>query len=257
MSTQTEHSAAGGADPPPDVPANEEDGRPSGALRGRLVQVVGLLLLWIVLWGSVSAVVLLFGVIVAVGVALLCPVPTTRFVLIKPWRLLALAGRTAAHLVSSGATVAWEAVRHGPRTRSAVVAVPLQMDTDRLVRGAVQLTGLSPGSLVLEIDRERRVLYVHSLPVWDAEEAEKRRSEVLAAEAAILRAFGDTVPSGGTGAGSSRAPGPGRSARGAGGSGAGGTGGAGGAGTGGAADVESEPGSSGGGDRKRNGSEGS
>lgn len=194
MSTQSANPPGSpSANPPGGPPGNSSaNARAPGPLRGRLTLIVGLLLLWIVLWGSVSPVVLLFGVLVATGAALLCPVPTTHLVLIRPWRLLAFAARTAAHLIGSGATVAWEAVRHGPRTRSAVVAVPLQMDTDRLVRGAVQLTGLSPGSLVLEIDRERRVLYVHSLPVWDAAEAEKRRSEVLAAESAILRAFGNS-----------------------------------------------------------------
>lgn len=177
-----------------------------GPLRERLGLICGLLLLWIVLWGSVGPVVLMFGVIVAVGVALLCPAPTTHLSWPSPWRLVVFGVRTAGHLISSGATVAWEAVRHGPRTRSAVVAVPLRMDTDRLIRGAVQLTGVSPGSLVLEIDRERRVLYVHSLPVWDAEEAEERRAGVLAAESAILRAFDteDTGDDAGSGEGPER-----------------------------------------------------
>lgn len=161
-----------------------------GPISERLRLIFGLLLLWIVLWGSVSAVVLLFGVLVSVGAALLCPAPTTHLSWPNPWRLVVLGVRTAGHLISSGATVAWEAVRHGPKTRSAVVAVPLQVDTDRLVRGAVQLTGLTPGSLVLEIDRDRRVIFVHLLPVWDAEETEKRRAGVVAAETAILRAFG-------------------------------------------------------------------
>lgn len=161
-----------------------------GPLRKRLGIICGLLLLWIVLWGSIGPVVLMFGVIVAVGVSLLCPTPTSHLVWPNPWRLVVFGARTAVYLVSSGATVAWEAVRHGPKTRSAVVAVPLRMDTDRLIRGAVQLTGVSPGSLVLEIDRERRVLYVHSLPVWDAEEAEERRAGVLESESNILRAFG-------------------------------------------------------------------
>lgn len=161
-----------------------------GPLRERLGIICGLLLLWIVLWGSVGPVVLMFGVLVAVGVSLLCPAPTSHLSWPNPWRLVVFGFRTAVYLINSGATVAWEAVRHGPKTRSAVVAVPLRMDTDRLIRGAVQLTGVSPGSLVLEIDRERRVLYVHSLPVWDAEEAEERRAGVLESESNILRAFG-------------------------------------------------------------------
>lgn len=181
------------ANPPGDPPGKSSaNARAPGGLRGRLTLIFGLLLLWIVLWGSVSPVVLLFGLLVATGAALMCPVPTTQLVLIRPGRLLAFGARTAVHLIGSGATVAWEAVRHGPRTRSAVVAVPLQMDTDRLVRGAVQLVGLSPGSLVIEIDRERWVLYVHSQPVWDAAETEKRRAEILAAESDILRAFGNS-----------------------------------------------------------------
>lgn len=181
-----------------------------GGLRGRLTLIVGLLLLWVVLWGSLSAVVLFCGVFVAVGVAFMCPVPTTHLVLIRPWLLVEFGARTAVHLIQSGATVAWQAVSHGPRTRSAVIEVPLQVETDRLVRGAVQLTGISPGSMVLEIDRDRRVLYVHSLPVWDAEEAEKRRSEIIASESAILRAFGGSGNGGDSGANGSGSDSSGR-----------------------------------------------
>lgn len=196
-------SSGEAANPPADDPADHvtaassqgstrrgEDGPKHGGLRGRLTLIVGLLLLWVVLWGAVSPVVLFFGLLVAVGTAFMCPVPTTQLVLIRPWRLVEFAGRTAVYLIQSGATVAWQAVSYGPRTKSAVIEVPLQVETDRLVRGAVQLTGVSPGSMVLEIDRDRRVLYVHSLPVADTEEAEKRRAEIISSEAAILRAFG-------------------------------------------------------------------
>ncbi|WP_170843215.1 Na+/H+ antiporter subunit E, partial [Streptomyces oceani] len=136
--------------------------------------------------------VLVSGVLVAAVTTLVCPVPSARLVTLRVGWALALVVRTVIQLLRASASVSWAALRYGSYTHSAVVAVPLRHDADRLVRGAVQLTGLSPGSMVLEIDREHSTLYVHSLPVRDKAELEQHRRQILASEDSILRAFGGT-----------------------------------------------------------------
>lgn len=163
-----------------------------GARTDWAVLTCELWLLWVLLWGSLSAVVLVSGLLVAVVTTLVCPVPSAGLATLRPYWVLVLVVRTSAQLLRASVSVSWAALRHGSYTRSAVIAVPLRRETDRLVRGAVQLTGLSPGSMVLEIDREHSVLYVHSLPVPNGASAEQHRRQILDSEDDILRTFRET-----------------------------------------------------------------
>ncbi|MEE1942087.1 Na+/H+ antiporter subunit E [Streptomyces sp. TRM 70361] len=160
-------------------------------------QVLWLWLLWIVLWGSVSPVVLLCGAVVAVLVPVLFPLPpVTRRAHLHPLWLLALPGHLLVELVGSALIVAREAVLRGPRAKAAVLEVPLWVESDLMVSATASLASLTPGTLVLEIDRDGRLLYVHALPVRDKEHLGARRDEVVDAESWVVRVFG---PSGARG----------------------------------------------------------
>ncbi|MEZ3182755.1 Na+/H+ antiporter subunit E [Streptomyces pimonensis] len=153
--------------------------------------IVWLWLLWILLWGATSAVVLIGGLLVAAGVVLLFPLPAVLpGVVPRPLR----AGRLLVHLltdlVKSGSTVAWQVVRHGRRTSFAIVEVPLDVDSDLLIAAVARLTTMTPGTVVIEIDRCRKRLYVHALPVRDQRDLARRRSDVQAVERRVVRAVG-------------------------------------------------------------------
>ncbi|ONK11855.1 Na+/H+ antiporter subunit E [Streptomyces sp. MP131-18] len=155
-----------------------------------LVQPLWLLLLWLMLWGSVSAVVLIGGlaVVIAVRAAFRMPAVDLR-VTLRPLRLIGLFWHLLIQLVSSATSVAWAAIRHGGHVPAAVMEVPLEEDSDVIIAATVFFTAMSPGSLVLEIDRERRVLYVHGLPAGTRAEAERRRRSVRQAERATVSAL--------------------------------------------------------------------
>ncbi|GAA2424200.1 Na+/H+ antiporter subunit E [Streptomyces macrosporus] len=165
-------------------------GLPRQAVR-RWRLLVWLWLLWIVLWGSVSPVVLVTGLVVAGLVLLLFPLPPhTHRLTVHPLWAVAMVGHLLVDLVGSALTVAREALLRGPRARAAVLEARLEVDNDLLVTAAAQTTALTPGSLVLEIDRAERLFYVHALPVRDAAEAEDQRGDVRDAERWVVRAFG-------------------------------------------------------------------
>jgi multicomponent Na+:H+ antiporter subunit E len=151
---------------------------------------VWLWLLWIALWGSLSAVVLIGGLLVAAGVLFAFRMPALGLrVTVRPLRLLALLGHLLADLAGSAVAVAWAAIRYGRRVPAAVVEVRLAADSDLLIAATTLVTSLSPGSLVLEIDRERRLLYVHVLPVGDPADAGRKRGAVRKAERATAAAL--------------------------------------------------------------------
>ncbi|MEV1008805.1 Na+/H+ antiporter subunit E [Streptomyces sp. NPDC049881] len=164
---------------------------PARRLLRRLPMLVWLLALWVVLWASVSAVVVLGGLLVGVVVLAAFPMPEVASrVRARPARMLELAARMPRDLVVSAVRVGWAAVRQGPRVPAAVVEVRLAADSDLLITATAVLTTISPGNLVLEIDRERRQLYVHVLPMEGGRAVAEERRTVHQHERAVVRALG-------------------------------------------------------------------
>lgn len=157
----------------------------------RLPATAVLWLLWLLLWGSTGPLVLVGGLVVAVVVVTAFPLPSLLpYTPVRPLPLVRLLVHVAVDLVVSATVVAWEAVRHGKRARAAVFEVPLQADDDVLISVTAGLTTLTPGTLVVELDRRRRLLYVHGLPVRDRSAVETRRREGFDAERHVLGSLG-------------------------------------------------------------------
>jgi multisubunit Na+/H+ antiporter MnhE subunit len=156
----------------------------------RLPSLVWLWLLWLLLWGEVSALTVLGGLVVSATVLAAFPLPRDRpYAAVRPLRLARLLAHVVVDVFASAATVAWAALRHGPATRTAVLEVRLRADSDFLIAATAVVTTLTPGDLVVEIDREGRLVYVHALPVRDRAAAERRRAGVQDAEHHVHRAL--------------------------------------------------------------------
>jgi multicomponent Na+:H+ antiporter subunit E len=162
-------------------------------LRHQLPQLVWLVLVWILLWGTWSWANLIAGVAVATGVMLLLPLPAvvggSR---LRPLPLVRFVGHFLADLVVSGAQVAWRALGPSGVTQGAIVRVQLRTDSDLLLTVLAETISLVPGSLVLDVDREHRLMAVHLLHVDDLADVEGQKADVLATEDRIVRAFGTT-----------------------------------------------------------------
>ncbi|WP_332111395.1 Na+/H+ antiporter subunit E [Streptomyces gossypiisoli] len=167
--------------------------RPERARRGlrHLPMIAWLWILWVLLWGSTGAVVLIGGLLVAVGVVLAFPLPAVLPGAVpRPLRTVGVLVHLLTDLVRSGTTVAWQVVRHGRKTSSAIIEVPLHLDSDLLITAVAELTTMTPGTLVAEIDRRRKRLYVHALPIRDRHDITHRRHGVQAVEGRVARAVG-------------------------------------------------------------------
>jgi multicomponent Na+:H+ antiporter subunit E len=160
-------------------------------LRHRLPLLAWLVLVWILLWGTWSWANVLSGVTVALVVMLVLPLPPvvggTR---VRPLPLLLYIGHFLVDLVVSGAQVAWRAIGPGGVQQGAIVRVQLRADSDLLLTVVAETLSLVPGSLVLDLDRDARLIAVHLLHVDDLADVEQQKADVLATEERIVRAFG-------------------------------------------------------------------
>ena len=168
-------------------------GPAAGQLRHQLPLLVWLVLVWMLLWGTWSWANVLSGLVVALAVTVLLPLPAVvGGIRVRPLPLLGFLGHFLLDLVLSGAQVAWQAVGPGPQRQSAIVRVRLRTDSDLLLTMIAQTLCLVPGSIVLDLDREERTIALHLLHVRDDDHVELEKAGVLAIEERVVRAFGST-----------------------------------------------------------------
>jgi multicomponent Na+:H+ antiporter subunit E len=160
-------------------------------VRHQLPLLVWLVLVWNLLWGTWSWANLLSGILVAVVVTTLLPLPPvvggTR---VRPAALVGYVGYFLSDLVVSAAQVAWLTIRPRGLRRSAIIQVRLRTDSDLLLTIIAQSLSLVPGSIVIDLDRDEQTLSLHVLHVEDVAAVERARARVLRMEERVVRALG-------------------------------------------------------------------
>lgn len=157
----------------------------------RLPSVLWLALVWVLLWGTFTPASIVGGVLVAALVTALFPMPPPADRLpVRPLRVAGLLGYLVWDLVVSAAEVSWQVLRHGPRARGAIVAVPLISSSDRVVTVMANAISLSPGTMALQIDHDNDVWYVYVLGPRDPAGVDRARRRVLDMQRRVLAALG-------------------------------------------------------------------
>jgi multicomponent Na+:H+ antiporter subunit E len=154
------------------------------------IAVVWLLGVWLLLWGSISPLAIVSGLVIAIGLLWATPQPAVEIGLrFRPLAALSLLLYLTLDLFVSSSRVAWHILT--PRLpESAIYDVPLR------VRGGLMITMVAvavtavPGSTVVDARPEDGMLQIH---VFDASspaaEANIRR-DVRLLERRITAAFG-------------------------------------------------------------------
>lgn len=160
-------------------------------LRHQIPLLVWLVLVWNLLWGTWSWANLLSGLLIALLVTILLPLPpVVGGAHAHPRGLVVFVGQFLFDLVRSAGLVAWQTIRPQGIGHSAIIEVQMRTDSDLLLTIVAEAVTLVPGSLVIDMDREHRTLAIHVLHVKDEAEVERRRQSVLAEEERVVRAFG-------------------------------------------------------------------
>ncbi|WP_029391326.1 Na+/H+ antiporter subunit E [Streptomyces xiaopingdaonensis] len=152
--------------------------------------IVGLMIVWVLLWGELSVANVLTGLLVGVLVCVAFPLPpietqarlhplgVTRFLarfvldmLISSWRL--------NRFILGQSKPSW-----------AVLRVRMRCPGDLMMTGTAIAVSAVPGSTVLEVHRATGTLYIHVLGADSLAERERAVHEVLRLEARVVRAFG-------------------------------------------------------------------
>ena len=155
------------------APGGDAEGRRAdrAGLGRRVPTLVGLVLMWIALWGTLSLANLLGGTAVALAVMLLAdqiqPRPVQH---LQPAAAVKYLRIFAKQLIVANWQVI-KAVLRPDEIRPGILAMPLHHASDAVVTLVANSITLTPGTLTLEIDRrgDIAVLYVHALDLTDAD----------------------------------------------------------------------------------------
>lgn len=145
---------------------------------------------WVLLWGNVTPANILGGLAVALFVVFALALPKVpvegRF---HPLSFVRLVGVLVWYAAVSTVQVAWASVRPGDSPRNAILRYRVRVKSDLVLTLMVDALNMVPGTLVLEIDRDERTIYIHAFDVGKPGAIDQFRTLVRAYENAFVATF--------------------------------------------------------------------
>lgn len=152
---------------------------------------VGLVLMWLFLWGDFSLLTVVGGIVLSYFVTRIFYLPpvglTGRFHL---GYFIIFAVIFIFDVFKASFAVAWAALTQGNSVKSAIIKIPLRTEDDLIMTIAAEVYSLVPGSFVVDIDRNNSIIYLHVIDLKNLEAVEGFRKFALDQEARIIRAIG-------------------------------------------------------------------
>lgn len=159
--------------------------------RSQVVLLVGLVLLWCLVWGQFTLLSVVSGTVLAVVISLLFYLPAIDLSgRINIWYTIVFFARLIVDIAGASLNVAWLVIDPRYKLSSAILAIALDTRSDIIMMFTAESISLVPGSIVVDIDREESVLYVHVINVKNDDDLEKFRAGVFATEKRLVMAVG-------------------------------------------------------------------
>jgi len=161
------------------------------ALWRQLPFFVWLVALWMMLWGQFTVLAALTGIVVALFVTRVYRLPAVELSgRVNLWWGVVFFLEFLLSVVRGSLIVAWQVVDPRRQPGAAVIAVQLRTEDDLIMTHTAVTASLIPGSLIIDIDRDRRILYLHAIGVRSQEQLDRQRREIQHWEERIVRAVG-------------------------------------------------------------------
>ncbi|GAA3919150.1 Na+/H+ antiporter subunit E [Microbacterium invictum] len=152
---------------------------------------IWLIALWMLLWAQFTVLSFLTGVIVAIFVTRVFRLPPVELSgRVNLWWGFIFLSEFFFSVVKGSLLVAWQVINPRQYPGMAIIAVPMVTDDDLIMTHVAVTASLIPGSLIIDTDRDRRILYLHIIGVHSAEDVERQRRSVMHWEERIVRAVG-------------------------------------------------------------------
>lgn len=150
-----------------------------------------LVVLWVLLWNQFTLLSFVTGLIVAIFVTRVFRLPTIELSgRVNVWYGAVFVTQFLFAVLHGALAVTIQVFNFRRQPGAAIMAVPLRYADDLIMTHVSVTSSLIPGSLVVETDRDRRVLYLHVIGVRTRADVDRQRDGVLRWERRIVRALG-------------------------------------------------------------------
>ncbi len=150
-----------------------------------------LVVLWMLLWSQFTVLAFVTGLIVAIFVTRVFRLPTIELSgRVNLWYAALFLVQFLFAVLSGALSVAIQVFDFRRQPGAAIMAVPLRYADDLMMTHVSVTASLIPGSLIVEADRDRRILYLHVIGVRTMADVERQRAGVLRWEKRLVRALG-------------------------------------------------------------------
>lgn len=150
-----------------------------------------LVVLWMLLWNQFTVLSFVTGFFVAVFVTRVFRLPTIELSgRINLWYGALFVVQFMFAVLMGAISVTIQVFDFRRQPGAAIIAVPLKYADDLIMTHVSVTSSLIPGSLVVETDRDRRILYLHIIGVRTRAAANAQRDGILRWEKRIVRALG-------------------------------------------------------------------
>ncbi|SDZ06984.1 Na+/H+ antiporter subunit E [Tessaracoccus flavus] len=160
-------------------------------LRFRPLSVFGMTLMWMLLWGSASPVIVLSGMLIGYLIDIVFPLPPIFWQgKLRPLGVVVLVFHLLWDLVVSSFRVVALVFHRRVNLNAGIVRVDLHSDNDLYQVQVAEMISLVPGTVVVEVVRSPRRLYLHVIDLVGDEPLARVQRMVFDVESRVLRAFG-------------------------------------------------------------------
>lgn len=150
-----------------------------------------LIVLWMLVWNQFTVLAFVSGLVVAIFVTRVFRLPTIELSgRINLWYVALFVVQFVWAIVLGAISVTIQVFDFRRQPGAAIIGVDLRYADDLIMTHVSITASLIPGSLVVETDRDRGILYLHVIGVRNLDEVEKQRAGVLRWERRIVRALG-------------------------------------------------------------------
>ena len=167
---------------------------PRGVLRDIWLQMpflAWLILLWMLVGNQFTVLSFVSGFVVAIFVTRVFRLPTIELSgRVNVWYGFLFIVQFLWAIVRGAVAVTYQVFDFRQQPGAAIIGVDLRYADDLIMTHVSVTASLIPGSLVVETDRDRGILYLHVIGVRDLDEVEEQRQSVLRWERRIVRALG-------------------------------------------------------------------
>lgn len=161
-----------------------------GRWRIRPLSIAVMTAVWMVLWGSVSPMIIVGGLIFSYLITVVFPLPPIHWVgRFRPIGFVVLSAHLLFDLVVSSMRILQLAFEKKVNLNAGIIRVDLASDNDLYQVQVAQVISLVPGTVVVEVVKHPRRLYLHTLDLIGDDPVARVQKMVHEIESRVLHAF--------------------------------------------------------------------